>query len=194
MGSSALDEWSSGSDARLAALHGIAVSSAPLSVEYERASGAYIVQLGAEFQRYCRDLHRLVVIEFMDQTVTNTPDLAIQIRNALESTKLSQGNATESSINTDFRRLGLAGLSGLAKQENSSAGGWLSNLDTLLKLRNATAHGDDQKLALLLTSFPGRDLLGLGVAWRAELDQLVTIFDRLVSIWLSGFLNIPSPW
>lgn len=194
MPSSALTEWSNGSQARLSAIRSLAASTTPGSAEYEQAEYAFIVQLAAEFQKYCRELHRLVVVELMHQTATQTPDLEIQIRNALQSKSLSRLNATESNINQDFGQLGLLGLSDLAKQEDTAASSWLSNLAVLLKIRNAIAHGEHQQVAALLQPFTGFDLLALGVRWGAELDQLVAIYDRVVSIWLGRFLQLPRPW
>jgi hypothetical protein len=165
-----------------------------LAGSHERtvAEWALAVHSAAEFQGYCRELHSLAVSELMSQIATQTLELEIVIRASLANRRLAKANADKESISQDFALIGLGAIWDLAASEEAKVTEWTAGLSKLLNVRNAIAHGDYKKLDTMVAK--NESLLELCQDWNTNLDNLVQILDRIVSIWLQRFLGLQRTW
>ena len=117
---------------------------------------AYVLRVVAEFQAFVRDLHDLAAERLIDLAEPTTQFRPLLIAAATEGRLIDRGNADVRSIEQDFRRLGLAGLTGRLQ---TSAGRWAPPngggdrviYQNLIELRNALAHGNQGQLDRLRT-------------------------------------------
>lgn len=184
--------WITARRLRLGIASSHATTCAAGSDERTVAEWALLVHLAAEFQGYCRELHSLAVGELMEQVATQTPGLGIVIRNSLTAKQLARANAGTDQISQDFALIGLGGIWDVAHREDAKSVDWTSELKRLIKVRNVIAHGDYGKLKTLVSRT--ETLLGLYQNWSGDLDNLVDVLDRIVAIWLEGFLGLKRPW
>jgi hypothetical protein len=114
-------------------------------------------------------------------------------REALQgSRELNRGNANPGAIGRDSARLGfdlwptLIARDPRAHQLNRS-------LERLNAARNALAHADDAKLAVLRNS-GCRVVLGTFRNWRRDVDALARKLDEEIGAWLGQAFGRKRPW
>lgn len=143
MPSQALNDWLS---TRTGALDGVfgALRALPRSKQVQRAavqnlSRSYTVMLSAEFQGFCKDLHRECAEHFVSLVPEAIRDVVRQ--QFLAHRLLDRGDPNPGNIGADFNRLGLK-LFDEARQEDTRTPDWRASLDELNEWRNAVAHND----------------------------------------------------
>jgi hypothetical protein len=105
----------------------------------QQVNHAYAVLLSAQFQGFCRDLHR----DAVDHLIVGLPPPTDRLLKAelLRDRKLQHGNPNPGNLGADLNRLGFdlwpAVLSGEPR-----AAGWRTRLEQLNAWRNAIAHQD----------------------------------------------------
>jgi len=152
---------------------------------------AYVLRVVAEFQAFARDLHDLAAETMIRLSGADASSQAMLIAAATGGRMIDRGNADLRSLEMDFRRIGVTGLSGRIAVHSarwSSTSTWRGDqayYQDLIELRNALAHGNQQQLdrlrsrGVLDTVSWARDRLpGLGRTARA-LDRVV--WDHLHS-------------
>jgi hypothetical protein len=147
--------------------------------------------LAAEFQGFARDLHDESI--FCLAATAVTPDL----RSVLQATftldrKLDRGNANRSSLQQDFRRIGIP-IIDRVRSMSPRAGRWLDDLDQLNAARNAIAHSEPAKLTTALNGAPGVRLQDVR-RWHASVDQLAVTMDRVTAAELAVLTGGGAPW
>jgi hypothetical protein len=191
--SQALRDWTSDRAARLDRLlsaHSALTGHGPgrrwITVEVNHA---LIVRLAGEFQGFARDLHD----EAIDAFVAGIPaSHASVIRAALQrSRKLDSGNATWANIGNDFAVFGLSLATELSATYPYKYPKWTACLNNLNDSRNAIAHQDPSKLALM-TARHGLTLHTFK-AWRTTLSGVASALDRATGRYLRS-LNGVAPW
>ena len=152
---------------------------------------AYVLRVVAEFQAFARDLHDLAAETLVRLSGADPRSQAMLIAAATGGRMIDRGNADLRSLEMDFRRIGITGISGRVAVHNfrwSSTSGWRGDqacYQDLIALRNALAHGNQQQLDQLRSrgvldtvSWARGRLPGLGRTARA-LDRVV--WDHLGS-------------
>lgn len=143
----------------------------------QQINHALVVQLAAQFQRYCRDLHD----ECAGAMVAAAPaDYRPALRLALLSgRKLDSQSAQPASLGSDFGRFGFDFWSAVY-----AAGGAhrrrRARLDQVAIWRNAIAHQDFRRPATDAATVGTRADLPTVRAWRGALDQLAGGIDRVM--------------
>jgi hypothetical protein len=112
---------------------------------------AYIMRLLAEFQAFVRDVYDLAAEHLVN--VADPPEgLVVVLTSAItRGRSIDSGNATMTSLRTDFGRLGIRDLGGKLAQRDSrwdaQAGGTdPSRYNALVAVRNALAHGNQRQV------------------------------------------------
>ena len=72
---------------------------------------AYLLRVVAEFQAFARDLHDLAAEKMVEASGAQTDYGPLLVAAATEARYIDRGNADMRSLQNDFRRLGLRGLS-----------------------------------------------------------------------------------
>ncbi len=155
----------------------------------QQINQAYAVQLSAQFQGFCRDLHS----ECADYLVVSAtdPDLRQMLReNLLFGRKLDRGNPNSGNLGSDFNRLGLAfwPLVDVRRPENPAR---RAALEELSAWRNAIAH-QDFSASMVRAGRPNLALAQVRV-WRKACDGLARAFDEVLRDHL-GRLTGSAPW
>jgi len=112
---------------------------------------AYVLRVVAEFQAFVRDLHDLAAERLIDLAEPTTQFRPLLIAAATEGRLIDRGNADVRSIEQDFRRLGIGGLTGRLQASGGrwappNGGGDRVVYQNLIELRNALAHGNQGQL------------------------------------------------
>jgi hypothetical protein len=152
---------------------------------------AYVLRVVAEFQAFARDLHDLAAETTVSLSGADPRSQAMLIAAATGGRMIDRGNADLRSLQMDFRRIGITGISARVAVHNprwSSTLAWRGDYayyQDLIELRNALAHGNQQQLDQLRSrgvldtvSWARGRLPGLGRTARA-LDRVV--WDHLGS-------------
>jgi hypothetical protein len=152
---------------------------------------AYVLRVVAEFQAFARDLHDLAAETTVSLSGADPRSQAMLIAAATGGRMIDRGNADLRSMQMDFRRIGITGISARIAVHNprwSSMSAWRGDqayYQDLIELRNALAHGNQQQLDQLRSrgvldtvSWARGRLPGLGRTARA-LDRVV--WDHLGS-------------
>ena len=193
MPSSSLTDWFAGRATALAdiesAHRAVRGSGTGARAAAQQINQAYVVQLAAQFQGYCRDLHSECA-DFLVTPVTD-PKLRDVLRDSLVlGRKLDRGNPNPGNIGADFSRLGLQfWLEVDARRPETPAR--RAALEELNSWRNAIAHQDFT--AAMLSS--GRPSLRLAQVrgWRKACDGLARSFDEVLRDHLQTLTGV-VPW
>jgi hypothetical protein len=149
------------------------------------------VALVAQFQVYCRDLHDLAIDVQLSATNPHQIDL---LRTLLtRDRKLDVQNPGPGNLGSDFNRLGFELIPAL-KVEGPTEAQALDRLDTLVKFRNAVAHGNERAIAGFAQRGEITATLSSYRQYRTTLRRLVATMDRVVAAELAAGLRIPLPW
>ncbi|WP_439675964.1 hypothetical protein [Embleya sp. MST-111070] len=105
---------------------------------------------------------------------------------------LDKGNATPGGLGNDFLRLGLS-LWPALKNVNSRASRWNSELESLNTARNAIAHDDQSKFAMLKADGDFPITLTVVKRWRRSLDALAPAMDDVVGDYFNTLVGL-RPW
>jgi hypothetical protein len=193
MPSSSLQHWFSERAAALADLenaHRSVRGSGPgARAAAQQINQAYTMQLSAQFQGFCRDLHRECA-GFSVMPVAD-PDLREMLfYNLVLDRKLNRGNPNPGNIGSDFGRLGLAFWLRVDahRPENPAR---RAALEELSQWRNAIAH-QDFGAAMLRAGRPNLKLKQVRL-WRKACDGLARSFDEVMCDHLRG-LTGSAPW
>ena len=153
----------------------------------EQLNRSYCVLLAAEFQGFCRDLHDEAVVAM----VAHLPPSfrVIVAREFARGRQLDRGNASPSTLGSDFTRLGFE-----CWQEFDTAeprGPTLRRrLEEMNVWRNAIAHSDFDPRRL-----GGRMLLTIARVrrWRRALNRVARVLDRVVADHIQQTTGV-RPW
>jgi hypothetical protein len=153
---------------------------------------AYVLRVVAEFQAFARDLHDLAAETMVRMSGAGAGSQAMLIAAATVGRMIDRGNADLRSLEQDFRRVGISGISSriashsVRWSSDQSRRGDQAYYQDLIELRNALAHGNQQQLDRLryrgvldTMSWARGRLPGLGRTARA-LDHVV--WDHLHSV------------
>lgn len=188
----AIERWRSERAARMDDLFGLhadaaTVQARPAAVEQLRLM--LVVALAAEWQGFARDLHEDAVDRIVAAMEGQPASLATLLRVSLLSRRrLDRGNADQSALNDDFRRLGLSELWATLDERSADAARWRAVLADVMAARNAVAHGSDSQLDAL-------DARGVTIdadtvrQWQATLDELAALLHALVTEQISTLIG-----
>lgn len=113
---------------------------------------AYVLRVVAEFQAFARDLHDLAAESIVRMSSADAGSQAMLIAAATVGRMVDRGNADLRSLEQDFRRIGIGGLSSRIASHSvrwssgQSRRGDQAFYQDLIELRNALAHGNQQQL------------------------------------------------
>jgi hypothetical protein len=145
---------------------------------------AYIIRLLAEFQGFIRDLHDLSAEHLV--TVANPPSNLVAVLTAAitRGRAIDSGNATITTLRTDFSRLGIRNIGHRlaardARWDPLTNGSDLRRYNALVSLRNALAHGNQRQVdELRRQGHPDT------VTWGREqipvLNRAARLLDRII--------------
>lgn len=148
---------------------------------------AYIIRVVAEVQAFARDLHDLGA-ELLVTSAAPLPGFnALLVSAATEGRQMDRGNADLRTLQSDFRRLGIQGLSGKldainpywASSDNPPRRGDRAFYGDLIQLRNALAHGNQADLDRLRREGV-LDTVTWGRARLAGLNRTAKALDRVL--------------
>jgi hypothetical protein len=148
---------------------------------------AYALLLSAEFQGFCKDLHRECVEHLLTAIAATLHDL---VRTQLLLNRLlDRGNPNPGNIGSDFGRFGIKFWREVAAAE-PRATGWRQQLEQLNLWRNAIAHNDYDP-----TKLGSRMVLTVVVvrSWRRACRRLARAFDAVLSAYLRVKVGT-APW
>lgn len=148
---------------------------------------AYVVLLSAEFQGFCKELHRECGRHFASLVPVTIREVVFN--QFLAQRLLDRGNPNPGNIGADFNRLGLK-LFDLAERTDSRVEDWRKSLGELNDWRNAIAHQDFDPTKLGGT-IPLR--LGRVRGWRAACGRLARVFDAVLGRHLEATTGV-KPW
>lgn len=154
----------------------------------DQINHAYLVLLAGAFQGFCRDLHTECVTALLGSLGAAQPVEAVLLANAMQSRQLDARNATRSTIQVDFTRLGLQVLAHL-KATRPSNEKRLVALDRLNAWRNAIAHQDFARRSLV----PANLRLSTIRTWRSQCGILARDLDQVMFAHLKQLAGI-APW
>ncbi len=193
MPSSSLQHWFAERAAALADLenaHRSVRGSGPgARAAAQQINQAYAMQLSAQFQGFCRDLHR----ECADCLVRPVadPDLRVLLsNNLLFGRRLDRGNPNPGNTGADFSRFNLAFWS-QADAHRAENPVRRAALEELSEWRNAIAH-QDFSAAMLRAGRPNLTLAQVRL-WRKACDGLARSFDEVLRDHLR-VLTGSAPW
>lgn len=180
--SHALSTWKTGSSEQLDALmvahtsvDGVARGRRYATMQI---NAALVVQLGAHFQLFCRDLHS----DAADVLVMSVaPGYESMLRLALTTRRsLDRGNAVPRAIAADFARLDLD-IWAAAEAYSARTTTRRAKLEQLAAWRNAIAHQDFAFSRAQQTLLSGtQPTLAWVRRWRSACDGLAETFDAVV--------------
>lgn len=160
---------------------------------------AYVLRVVAEFQAFTRDLHDLTVFRLAQLSGACDQVASLLVTAMTAERRIDRGNADLRNLATDFRRLGVEGLSdriGAANPRWSSGPrGDQADYSDLVRLRNCLAHANERRL----DDLRGEQILDT-VSWtRARLpglDRIARALDRIVWDHLSTLpgTSETEPW
>lgn len=149
---------------------------------------SYVLALSAQFQGFCRDLHREAV-QRLASLIPLAP-LADVVRGELIlGLRLNAGNPNPGNLGADFGRLGLSLWDALARHDPRVTTDRRA-LESLNAWRNAIAHQDLDSARL-----GGETSLSIVTArgWRRACDRLARTLDAVVRAHLV-WLGVRAPW
>lgn len=150
----------------------------------QQINRAYAVLLSAEFQGFCKDLHRECADHFTTLVPAAIKDVVEQ--QFLSHRLLDRGNPNPGNIGADFNRLGLKLFDEAAKAD-PRVYGWRRSLEDLNDWRNAIAHHEFDPVRLGGT-------IQLRVArvrgWRAACGNLARVFDNVLGRHLAATTGV----
>jgi hypothetical protein len=158
---------------------------------------AYVLRVVAEFQAFVRDLHDLAAERLVELSEPQPQFRPLLTAAATEGRLIDRGNADISSIEKDFRRLGVRGLKAKIMARNAhwtpvNGRGDHAYYQDLVELRNALAHGNQGQLDGLR-----RRGVADTVTWTrnrlAGLDRTARALDRTMWDHLSETFGT-EPW
>jgi hypothetical protein len=154
----------------------------------EQINHAYAVLLASQFQGFCRDLHSECVRE-LSGAIRPTIFQAILHSEFLFNRGLDRGNASPSTIGSDFNRLGIE-FWRKVQEDDPKNKSRRQLLEELNQWRNAIAHQDFDPVAL-----GGITTLQLVKvqAWRRACDRLAFSFDNVMRKHVT-LITGRSPW
>jgi hypothetical protein len=153
-----------------------------------------VVRLAAEFQGFARDVHDEAAGFLAVTAASGNQSLASALRAGITSGRaLNRNNAGSDTLAADFGRMGLIFWPAIRVQDPRQGPIWKSDLDNLVKMRNAIAH-DDQAQILKLEQNGFRLERALTDRWHASLDSLTATMDDVVASYLGALLGVPQPW
>lgn len=147
----------------------------------EALNWSTILVLAAEFQGFARELHDETA-EFLASSMARGDLNYFEIaRNNLTAKReLDSVNAKPSSINADFKRLGISDLWVEIERSNSAGARWRAELGMLNVARNAIAHNNPAKLRGLGVPINARTIR----SWRAYCNNVSQQMDRALKAYL----------
>jgi hypothetical protein len=191
MPSQSLNRWQTDRaavlDGLLAALGVIRGSGSEHRTAIQHLSRSFAVMLSAEFQGFCKDLHRECAAHFASQAPATIEDVVLQ--QFLAQRLLDRGNPNPGNIGADFNRLGLR-LFDEAQNADSRVGDWRMRLDHLNEWRNAIAHND--YTLPRIANHPQLTANQLRL-WRSACNHLAVVFDRVLGRHLTAKTGV-KPW
>lgn len=153
---------------------------------FPQVNRAYAILLSAEFQGFCKELHR----ECAEYIVSLAP-VAVQdvlLQQFLAHRLLDRGNPNPGNLGADFGRLGFHFWKVLDTAE-SRAPDWRHGLESLNNWRNAIAHHDYNTTRLGGTILRVRQVR----EWRTVCRRLARLFDAELARQLDT-LTGRKPW
>ena len=140
----------------------------------QQINRAYAVLLSAEFQGFCKDLHRECAEHFTSLVPLAIKDVIEQ--QFLSHRLLDRGNPNPGNVGADFNRLGLKLFDEVA-QADPRVYEWRRSLEQLNDWRNAIAHHEFDPPRLGGTI---QLRLALVRTWRAACENLARVFDEVL--------------
>lgn len=110
---------------------------------------ALVLRVMAEFQGFVRDLVDLTASKIVRSSGCAMAFQAQIITAMTRNLQINRGNPHKDAIIADLRRLGLKNVGQQLATKNQSHAADVARLEQLVKLRNALAHDDQDKLASL---------------------------------------------
>lgn len=162
-------------------------------VSLDQLDDAYLVQVAAQWQGFCRDLHTEAADAIA--SAVQPPSVAIAVREAFtQNRSLDRGNATAGSVGNDFGRFGAMQLWPRVFQLDGRNRERRRKLDQLNVWRNAVAHQDFPLTAANASVVAGTQRTLVYVRrWRSACDHLATHFDRAVRDHIITLVGT-APW
>lgn len=185
MSRTALERWRSERVSRMGDLYAlyrdVSAATGAASSAVEQLRLMLVVALAAEWQGFARDLYdnavdrvTAAIAECGREPLTWLLQVALTQRRRLE-----RGNADQSALSDDFRRLGLSDL--WARLDQRSAGYRLHGvLADVMAARNAVAHGSEAQLEALEAGGVTIDADAVH-GWQVDLGELAAHLDALVT-------------
>lgn len=142
---------------------------------------AYVIVMLSQFQGFVRDLHDLAVEHLVTASGASPAFVPILSEGLTIGRGIDRGNATNSTVKSDFGRLGLSPFDMSAYNARWANPGTDSRtFDLLLQLRNALGHGNEANLNLLLAAGTVKDT----VTWARDrlpvLNRYARALDHMV--------------
>ena len=151
----------------------------------EHLNLALFLRLAAEFQGFCRDLHTdvaLAIVADLDDFSGAEVHRKLLLSSLRRGRKLDVGNASPGNIGNDFMYLGMTLWADIKNRCPTKGPRWNAVLEDLNNVRNAVAHSDETKLAIVRTQQPLT--LRTFRTWRRALNDAATGFDTVVRSYL----------
>ena len=114
-----------------------------------RLGHTFALLLVADFQGFARDLHDVAAEALVRLSGAQMPRQPELVAAATLGRFLDRGNADLTSIERDFRRLGIGALYAKIEAKDSSWQQDRLDFQNLIALRNALAHGNERQLIIL---------------------------------------------
>ena len=151
----------------------------PLNVSKPLAH-AYVITMLSEFQGFVRDLHDLSVARVVSESAAGDAFVPVLVDGMTSGRGIDRGNATHSTIKSDFARLGLSPLD-IATHNKRWSGrtGDAAKLDQLVALRNVLGHGNDSGLRMLLAGKEVQDTISWARGQLPVLNRYARALDRV---------------
>jgi hypothetical protein len=156
----------------------------------QQINHALVVQLAAQFQRYCRDLHDLCITAV---AATAPVPLRSTVREAFtRGRRLDRQNAHSAALGDDFGRF-VADFWPAVDRLGHRFAARRRRLDQLNVWRNAIAHHDFRHISADALTRGTRVDLATFHTWYRALDELAGGIDRTVHAGLLTLTGV-SPW
>lgn len=149
----------------------------------QHLSRSYVVMLSAEFQGFCKDLHRECAVHFAGRVPAGIESVILQ--QFLAQRLLDRGNPNPGNIGGDFNRLGLR-LFDEASRADPRVTTWRQELDTLNVWRNAVAHNDYTAPRIFARTLTMTQLR----SWRFACNHLAIVFDCVLGRYLEATTGV----
>lgn len=184
--SQAMTNWTTQRRTGLDKLDGQCVWAMGLRPEDGRMVGlhlrAYVSELSADFQGYCRDLYTEAAQCVVDR-VRSVGLRSIVQAQFLSDIKLDRSNPTLDTLSDDFRRFGILDVRA-AIGSGSPADAQKGLLKEMNRCRNQCVHGEPKIAGLTFSNIR---------AWRGACDWIVTRLNAIVYTQLRRAFRA-SPW